>query len=182
MTILLIDNGSSHITDLANAVHAEPVSYLAVSDIDIADYDKVVLSGRSTSTGMMDRINLDLISHATVKCKPLFGVCYGAEILAMSYKCKLKRLSDLSTGYDTIKFTKKTPIHDGSDVQVFSAHRYVISDTSDAVDTIASSVDTPHELINIRDTHMYGSQFHPEKSKGGINLLHNWMDHSSSSK
>ena len=59
-------------------------------------------------------------------------------------------------------------------IQVFESHGYEISKLPSELVSIAESKNCQYEMIQYRKKPIFGTQFHPEMSKDGNNLIENF--------
>ena len=118
----------------------------------------------------MNIINSKLVKHSLEKDKPLLGICYGAEILALTLGGTIKKMSASRYGLHEIKITKSNPICSGK-IQGFESHSYMVSKLSSFFIQIANSADCKFEIFQYDDKNIFGTQFHPEMSADGKALL-----------
>jgi GMP synthase (glutamine-hydrolysing) len=118
----------------------------------------------------MNIINSKLIKHSLEKDKPLLGICYGAEILALTLGSTIKKMSSSRYGLHEIEIIKSNPLCSGK-IQCFESHSYMVSKLNSFFTQIASSVDCKFEIFRYDDKNIFGTQFHPEMSADGKALL-----------
>ena len=117
-----------------------------------------------------------MISYAVfcLKKKPLLGICYGAEILALTLGGTLKKMDKVHKGIEEIKIVKTNPLCSDR-MKVFESHSYMISRIDKLFDKIAESNVCKFEIIQHRDSYIFGTQFHPEMSGDGKILLEKFV-------
>ena len=123
---------------------------------------------------MMNAINSKIIKHAITEKKPLLGICYGAEILALTLGGTLKRMDKPRKGIQEIEIVKANPICSG-EITVFESHSYLISKIGTFFEQIATSDVCKFEIIQYNDLNIFGTQFHPEMSDDGKLLLEKFV-------
>ena len=84
-----MDNGSVFTKDIAQTlsnsnVKYEQKSFSEINPDEIEQFDSFILSGRRQNDSEMNAKNSKIILHAVNEKKILLGICYGAEILALS--------------------------------------------------------------------------------------------------
>ncbi len=169
--ILIIDNGSSYIKELSNAIGID-YEQKKPFEIERVDYDLVILSGRVKNDNNVNRENIKVIRYCYDKGIPLLGICYGAEILALALGGAIRRLDKRVEGYYRIAINKNHLI-DKDSITVFKSHSYIITKLPSGFRSIGYSANSTNEII-IRDN-MIGLQFHPEMSYDGRELLSNFI-------
>ena len=177
--LLVVDNGSVYTKHLLDFLHKgeikfvlNPFDKMSISDLD--KYSSIILSGRKKNDPTMNVINSKIINHAILKKKPLLGICYGAEILALTLGGTLKKMDKAYKGIEEIKIVKTNPLCSGR-MKVFESHSYLISRIDKLFDKIAESDVCKFEIIQYRDSYIFGTQFHPEMSDDGKILLEKFV-------
>ena len=100
----------------------------------------------------------------------MLGICYGAEILALTLGGTIRKIPILQKGNEIIQTVKDNPIASKS-LNVFESHRFEISKLPDILIQIAESKNCKHEIIQYKKKPIFGTQFHPEMSPDGRNLI-----------
>lgn len=94
--------------------------------------------------------------------KPIFGICFGFELIASAFGAKLKLLRKRDKGIADIQVVKKDKIFDNiMTFQVYESHRWVVKELSDKLQVLAVSRDGI-EIVRHKSRRIYGVQFHPE--------------------
>jgi GMP synthase (glutamine-hydrolysing) len=156
-----------------------------VSDIDHADYvhndgklfvDKVILSGRRANNPKINAINSQIIKQCLRGDVPLLGICYGAEIVALTLGGTIKRMPRAVQEYVPITVSKSSPlISDDARPVFYESHKYCVSRLPEGFESLASSISCEHEIFSFKN--LFATQFHPEKSGlDGYNLLSNFIN------
>ena len=118
----------------------------------------------------MNIINSKLIKHALENNKPLLGICYGAEILALTLGGTIKKMERSRHGLYEVEVIKNNPLSNGK-IKAFESHSYKISKLNSSFSRIATSVDCEFEIFQYENKNIFGTQFHPEISTDGKMLL-----------
>ena len=100
----------------------------------------------------------------------LLGICYGAEILALTLGGTIKKSQSLQKGNETIKIFKDNLISNDT-LNVFESHGYEISKLPGVLIPLAESKNCKYEIIQYEKKLIFGTQFHPEMSKDGHDLI-----------
>ena len=181
--ILILDFGSQYTQLIARRVrelnvYCEIHPFNKVPEIT-SDVRGVILSGSPCSVrenGAPD-INLDVFGDL-----PVLGVCYGAQLIA--HKSGGKVLPSQIREYGRARLSKVD--HHSAllkeislDTQVWMSHSDTIASVPEAFDVIAGTSSVPVAAYQVRDTNIYGIQFHPEVTHTveGKNLLRNFVVH-----
>ena len=99
------------------------------------------------------------------------GICYGAEILALTLGGTIRKLVISQKGNEKINIQKENPLSN-NDLQVFESHGFEISTLPNFLDVIGTSKNCKFEIIQYNKKLIFGTQFHPEMSNDGQNLIH----------
>ena len=176
--LLVVDNGSVYtgsIIESLKEIRADHkrIAYDKITEQDIEDSRSIILSGRTRNDPLMNMTNSKLIRYALAEKKPLLGICYGAEILAITLGGTIRKMTQPRHGIHEANVLKENILCSGK-LQVFESHSYKISALDSCFETIASSDDCKFEIFQYRDQNIFGTQFHPEMSKDGKQLLKNF--------
>ncbi len=135
----------------------------------IKEYDAFILSGRRVNNHLTNRINSQIITNAIHSRSKLLGICYGAEILALALGGTIRRTTP-HKGDNTVHTTQTNPISRGT-LDVFESHSYEISTLPDELTPLACSDTCRYEIIRHRELLIFGTQFHPEMSNDGQDII-----------
>lgn len=141
-----------------------------VSSIDVSKYSSMILSGRRKNNPQMNVINSQLVRHSLDVGKPLLGICYGAEILALTLGGTIKKMTSPRHGLYQVQTLKNNPLTSGK-IDAFESHSYMISKLGPIFIQIASSDNCQFEVFQYGNKNIFGTQFHPEMSVDGRSLL-----------
>jgi GMP synthase (glutamine-hydrolysing) len=177
--LLVVDNGSVYTKSLLDFLLEKKIKFstLTFDKIDISilnKYSSIILSGRRQNNSTMNAINSKIIKHAVAEKKPLLGICYGAEILALTLGGTLKKMNQLHKGNQLIEILKPNPLCSGK-INVFESHSYLISTIDNNFTHIAKSDVCNFEIIQYDNLNIFGTQFHPEMSNDGKLLLEKFI-------
>lgn len=177
--LLVVDNGSVYTKSLLNLLLEKNIEFLSLTFdkvilSDLHKYSNIILSGRRKNDTVMNAINSKIIKHVISEKKPLLGICYGAEILALTFGGTLMRMQKIHTGIQEIEIVKTNPIC-SEKINVFENHSYMISKIDSLFEHIAKSSVCKFEMIQCRDSNIFGTQFHPEMSDDGKLLLEKFV-------
>jgi len=142
----------------------------------LENFDNVILSGRQRNSTIINKVNSRIVKGALVLNKPLLGICYGGQILALTLGCTLKRI-DKVRNITNIKIIAQDQIIKGYDeMDMYESHNFCISVLSPDFKLLGKSFSCRNELFCLKSKPIYGTQFHPEKSgKPGRDLIENFL-------
>ena len=173
--LLVVDNGSVYTSSLLECMQSLGVDFeyhvfSDISTINLDNYSSVILSGRRKNDSLMNATNSKLILHSLDTNKPLLGICYGAEILALTLGGTIKKMTSPRHGLHKVQVMAANPLCNGK-IDAFESHSYMISTLGSSFTQIASSDDCKFEIFRYGNKNIFGTQFHPEMSPDGRLLL-----------
>ena len=178
--LLVVDNGSVYTSSLLDFLYNKKFDFkmklnsrLELNELD--NFDSFILTGRRQNEQKMNRINSQIILHAISEKKKLLGICYGAEILALTLGGTIKKSSSLIKGDETVIVSKKNPLIDGN-LAVFQSHKYEISKLGEKLENLAGSQTCKHEVVKHGELNIFGTQFHPEMTRDGKTLVESFVN------
>ena len=80
----------------------------------LSKYDSFILSGRRKNEKKINEINSKIIKHCIKNNYKLLGICYGAEILALTLGGTIRKTPSLQKGIESIQIMKKNSICNNS--------------------------------------------------------------------
>ncbi len=179
--LLVVDNLSPFTIDILTCLGQLDQSYLhkrfsQVSNEDLAQSDRVILSGRRKHSKEINAANSRIIRDCQYHNKPLLGICYGAEIMALTLGGSIRKMPAHVQGMTEVSLSSANLLTERKkSILVYESHRYCIAKLPSNFKSFASSNYCEHEVF-CNDGKMYGTQFHPEKSGGdGLALLKNFL-------
>ncbi len=177
--LLLVDNGSVYTKNITNFLSTKKIPFTALSydGVVLEELDKFqyfILSGRRKNNKEMNAVNSKIINHAVLEDKPLLGICYGAEILALTVGGTIRKMQTMQKGNSKIITVHKNPLCDGT-ITVYQSHNFEISQLGKSFTQIAKSESCNYEIIQHRDSRIFGTQFHPEMTQDGLDLIENFL-------
>ncbi len=173
--LLVVDNGSIYTKNLINFLKNQNIFFEKQTpqllDLkSLENYDSIILSGRRKNEKKTNEINSKIISYSIKNNIKLLGICYGAEILALTLGGTIRKTSSLQKGNEIIKILKENAISNDS-LDVFESHRFEISKLPSVLIPLADSKNCKYEIIQYEKKQIFGTQFHPEMSQDGHNLI-----------
>jgi GMP synthase (glutamine-hydrolysing) len=173
--MLVLDNGSIYTNNLIEFLKNKKISFERQTPelfhLDsLHTYNSFILSGRRRNEQKTNEINSKIIKHAIGKNKKLLGICYGAEILALTLGGTIRKLDLTQKGNELVQIQRENSLVD-SNLQVFESHGFEISKLPRILLVIGRSENCRFEIIQYDQKPIFGTQFHPEMSDDGKNLI-----------
>lgn len=194
--IAIIDYGAGNLRSISRALESQGVTPKITSAPDeIRSAERVVLPGVGNAKAAMDQLHAQgidtVVNDVVADGKPLLGVCLGmqllfgpqeegptfgldlvpgsAELLPVDHKIP-------HMGWNTVTFRHGTPLSHLGPLSCYFVHSYAVvpDDADDIAGTTDYGITFPSVIIH---DHIWGTQFHPEKSgNAGLSLLKAWLD------
>ena len=190
----LLNLGNSNLQSVANALDHLKVNYRITNDYkELKNFDKLLLPGVGTFGNSMDRLNKlyltqEIKESVIIHQKPILGICLGMQLLFKS--------SEESQGYEGLDLLEgkviqiqksinyKIPrigwgsskinfdflnLKEGEQFDFYYIHSYYAKTKH----TDIISIETDKNITAaVAKEHIYGCQFHPEKShNAGLKIL-----------
>ncbi len=173
--LLVVDNGSIYTKNLTDFLNEKNIFFEKQTpqllDLkSLENYDSIILSGRRKNEKKINEINSKIITYSIKNNIKLLGICYGAEILALTLGGTIRKTSSLQKGNELIKILKENAISNYS-LDVFESHRFEISKLPSVLLPLADSKNCKYEIIQYEKKRIFGTQFHPEMSRYGLDLI-----------
>jgi GMP synthase (glutamine-hydrolysing) len=173
--LLVVDNGSIYTKNLTDFLTDKKINFIYKKHDDVTlneikNFNSFILSGRRKNNQEMNALNSKIIQHAISEQKNLLGICYGAEILALTIGGTIKKKNILEKGDQEISILKQNPLCSGT-ITVFESHNYEISRMSNSLINLANSKNCLYEMIQLDNQNIFGTQFHPEMSHDGQAII-----------
>ena len=177
--LLIVDNGSVFTASISkillkNKTDFNVINFGQITDLDLTKFDAFILSGRRRNEQKMNAINSEIINHVISEKKPLLGICYGAEILALTLGGTIRKSQSIVKGIHTVNVKTSNPLCE-QDLQVYQSHSYEIAKLGTKLENFATSDTCQHEIIKHKTLPIFGTQFHPEMSNDGELLIESFV-------
>jgi GMP synthase (glutamine-hydrolysing) len=181
--ILILDFGSQYTQLIARRVRELNV-YCEIHPFNkippiTPDIKGVILSGSPCSVRDQGSPDVQLAQFLKI---PVLGVCYGAQLIAHQNGGTVLPSQIREYGRARLSFVDHhNPLlkEISLDSQVWMSHADTIATVPENFEVIAGTSSVPIAAYKVRDTNVYGIQFHPEvtHTTEGKNLLRNFVVH-----
>jgi GMP synthase (glutamine-hydrolysing) len=173
--LLVVDNGSIYTKQLTDFLGKRGILFeqQVPQSLDLnllANYNSFILSGRRKNEKKINEINSKIINHCVKNNVKLLGICYGAEILALTLGGTIRKTSFIQKGNELTQTLKENLICNDS-LDVFESHAFEISKLPSVLVPLANSKNCKYEIIQYEKKLIFGTQFHPEMSPDGNDLI-----------
>lgn len=173
--LLVVDNGSIYTQNLIDFLEEKNISFEKTSPNELElksleKYDSFILSGRRKNEKIINQINSQVIKHSIENNKKLFGICYGAEILALTLGGTIRKSENSQKGEEEIAILQENVLTDEK-IIAFESHGFEISKLPDSLISLADSKNCKYEIIQYDGKFIFGTQFHPEMTPDGKDLI-----------
>ena len=197
LSIAVIDYGAGNLRSIRRALEAAGAEVAVSSDSgDVRQADAVVFPGVGAAGAAMDRHHhlglVDVIGEVVDDGRPFLGICLGMQLLfehqeegntrglgllkgrvhSLNPRVKVPQI-----GWNRVRWIQEAAgYRPAEEDDFYFVHSYVIEpdDPSDVV-----SITRYGEVFPsiVRHGHVWGTQFHPEKSgPAGLKLIAGWVD------
>ncbi|MFM8658969.1 MAG: type 1 glutamine amidotransferase [Candidatus Nitrosotenuis sp.] len=177
--LLLVDNGSVFTENIVKFLISSKTDHTVatfdqINLNDLSESDSIILSGRRHNDQTMNALNSKIVTHCVSEKKPLLGICYGAEILALTVGGTIRKMSSIQKGSSLVQVTQSNPLCNGV-IQVYQSHSYEISRLGKSLLQLGSSNSCQNEIIQYQNEKIFGTQFHPEMTNDGLSLIEKFI-------
>jgi GMP synthase (glutamine-hydrolysing) len=177
--LLVVDNGSVFTPNILDTLSKKNikfslVSFQKINELDWKKFNSFILSGRRKNEKKMNAINSEIINHVVSEKKSLLGICYGAEILALTLGGTIRKSDDIVSGIHIVNITAQNTLYK-KDLEVYQSHSYEIAKLGTHLQSFASSKTCSFEIIKHKRLQIFGTQFHPEMSNDGQLLIQSFL-------
>ncbi|WP_031069668.1 type 1 glutamine amidotransferase [Streptomyces sp. NRRL WC-3742] len=179
--VLVVDNGTLSLPQLRRRFEdlgseTEAVDALSVPSSLDGRYQAIVLSGTKVRAYDLDHYRplVDLILSSDV---PVFGICGGMQILAVSAGGRLAEGPQRVGGYEVqVDTTEPLFSHVEPKVTVFHRHTLYLQEAPEGFRSIGRSEHAPVEFLRSEDGRILGAQAHLEFRSDGLRILRGFTE------
>jgi len=201
MKIAIVDYGLANIRSVINAFECFDVDlYLAESGEELAVADKIVLPGVGSFDAGIKRLkergHIEALKHHVISQKiPYLGICLGFQFIFESseegaekglgwikgeiHHFDRSRIKVPHVGWNEVVISKQSKLFDEltPPLDVYFVHSYYAAYEGEAKKYSAGYCEYGQKYVAaIEKKHIFGVQFHPEKSQlGGMKILENFL-------
>ena len=196
--IAIIDYGAGNIRSIEKALEYVGAQVQVTADPAVIFMaEAVVLPGVGSGGAAMARMTEqgldDAIRHATQQGKPFLGICLGMQLLADHhaegevdglglFRGEVRRIPH-GPKIPHMGWNSVTPLHEGLPIfagiapntYFYFAHSYYVEPQDQQGVAAVTDYGSPYCSVIVSE-HVWGTQFHPEKSgAAGLQLLRNFV-------
>ena len=197
VSIAVINYGAGNLRSIRRALEAAGAHVSVTSDQDqVRLADAVVFPGVGAAGASMDRLHklglVEVIGEVVAEGRPFLGICLGMQLLfEHQEEGNTRGLGLLQGRVQSLRQTVKVPqigwnrvrwVRDAAGYQplqeddFYFVHSYVV-EPQDPGDIVAVTRHGDVFPSIVRHHHVWGTQFHPEKSgPAGLRLVAGWVD------
>jgi imidazole glycerol-phosphate synthase subunit HisH len=197
VSIAVIDYGAGNLRSIRRALEAAGAHVTITSENgQVRQADAVVFPGVGAAGAAMDRLHqlglVDVIGEVVTDGRPFLGICLGMQLLfEHQEEGNTRGLGLLQGRVRTLGPGVKVPqigwnrarwiqeaagYHPAEEDDFYFVHSYVI-EPNDSADVVAITRYGEIFPSIVRHGHVWGTQFHPEKSgPAGLRLIAGWVE------
>ena len=197
VSIAVIDYGAGNLRSIRRALEAAGAHVTVTSDQrTVRRADAVVFPGVGAAGAAMDRLHqlglVDVIGEVVAEGRPFLGICLGMQLLfehqeegdtrglgllhgrvrSLGPEVKVPQI-----GWNRVRWIQEAAgYHPAEEDDFYFVHSYVV-EPDDPADVVAITRYGEVFPSIVRHGHVWGTQFHPEKSgPAGLKLIAGWVD------
>jgi imidazole glycerol-phosphate synthase subunit HisH len=195
----IVDYGMGNLFSVSKALERLGANYWISADKqELLNADALILPGVGSFRDAMDRLPVDTIKEFAKTGKPLLGICLGMQLLFETSEengltkglgllpGSVRRFPGKTKdgvlykvphmGWNRLDFVKPSPLLENlNEDYVYFVHSYYV-DASNSEVLIAKAEYHEQVAAVVGKDHIFGMQFHPEKSSRlGMALLSNFL-------
>lgn len=174
MKILLINNHTVHLADLAKSLEGHDVeaqTYMPGIEFRHSDKDLIILSGGGGEGMEIDdhyergRLWYQDEMEFVKKCdKPIIGICMGFEVVCRAFGERVQHMGKLVQGFLPVRTTEAgRKLINKHVLSQYESHYWNVPRVSTEQFEILADSDYGIEMVRHRNRPILATQFHPEK-------------------
>lgn len=181
--LAVLDFGSQYTQVIARRIRENKVySKIFQYDVTAEELKKegvkgIILSGGPSSVLRDDAPMPD--SRIFELGVPVMGICYGVQLMAHLLGGEVQPSKEREYGRGTLHLAAESPLFKGlpETFKVWNSHGDRLEKMPTGFETIATTENAPFAVIENKDRHFYGLQFHPEvvHSEHGNDIINNFL-------
>ncbi len=110
---------------------------------------------------------------------PVLGICYGVQLMAHLLGGEVQPSKEREYGRGTLTLSAQSPLFKNlpGSFKVWNSHGDRLEQMPNGFETIATTENAPFAVIENKEKHFYGLQFHPEvvHSEHGNDIINNFL-------
>lgn len=174
MIVLVVDNLSPYTTDILSCLEKLKTNYTyikfhEIKGYKISSYEKVILSGRSKPSRDINIANSKIIRDCNLSGAHILGICYGAEIMALTLGGTVYRMENPVREMSRVLLSKSPEasswFQEKKSLYVYESHAYCVARIPEGFDSIGKSKYCKNQIFIDFNKKLVGVQFHPERSE-----------------
>lgn len=182
-TIVILDFGSQYTQVIARRIREFNVySKVLPYNTPAGELKKLNLKGIIFSGGPMSVLTEEsprpdpLIFNLGI---PILGICYGLQVMGLMLGGEVEKSTHREYGLGKLQFQKSCALFENLEgpLKVWNSHGDRLINIPKGFESVASTENSNHAVIEDRDRHYYALQFHPEvaHTEGGQTILKNFL-------
>jgi GMP synthase (glutamine-hydrolysing) len=169
-------NNLKFVKPIMKVVNSPEIHYTEVTPEIIGDYHGIILSGTPLSD--LDAVKRNIPYYQWLKDtdKAVLGICAGHQIIAKVFDSRIIHRKEKHVGMCEVFVHGSHPILDGcsNSFIVYHLHMDVVA-LPKVFELLVYSHIREVELMKHQSKPIWGVQFHPERTKKGRLILHNFL-------
>lgn len=181
--VAIIDFGSQTTMLIARRIRELKVlakvypSNISTEELSRINPYAIILSGGPQSIGDKDSLTID--ENIFSLGVPILGICYGMQLIANHFGATVSKASKPEFGISQVSIDSDCALFNGinKSIRAWMSHRDDVTLTKNNFLCIASTNACTNAAITIKESKIYGVQFHPEVShcEQGLDIIKNFI-------
>ena len=144
--------------------------------VDANTYDAILLTGSESRVSRGEYFD-GMISFLQDVNKPVFGICYGHQLIARAHGGEVLSVGRFIKGSERIELLSRDSIFQGlpNYIEASESHQDEVVSIEGKFKVLARSKNCEVEAMKDRERFIYSTQFHPERSgAAGRKIIENF--------